>query len=610
MHSKLTITPRSRKIAFKIFVAVALCSLQIVSADSGSDKCATEKSSLYCPNCGGIEVSDCSKCEGYLFTDSQHEICYDRKLFNVGNHAVGDPDNHYPFLWNDIVGAIVWFFTAGIATACGVGGGGIYVPLGILLLRFSPKAASGLSQASIFGASLGGLIVNIRNHHPNEHVRDTKGSPLEGHPGKIVPHEKDLTKAEIEEDRKRYLEGGDGKRKFYTRPVIDYDMALFLAPMEMAGAVLGVIIQKLFPNWLFLTIAALVLAFTSYKTYVKFFATYKKEKAARAEMHRRETMAESKHSTLGADDEADATATEACDVTNEDSTAIAVDGFDSDKAEAEDDPKDLEMRRHFLEIDSRQYPKEKLAYLVLLWVGLTIIILLKGGKGVESVIGVTCEDAGYYALVAGQFIWTMGFAAFFGIKNVMKTNERLAVNYPFNDMDILWDYKKLQFYSFFTFLAGIIAGLIGVGGGMVLGPLMIAMEVNPRVSTSTTATMVLLTSSSVAVIFVMSGLVPWEYALFFFLVCLCGAYIGKTKIDAYVKRTGMASILIGILATIIALATIGCIVNLFMGLASVNWCLAGFNQFCTVSSGSGSDCAARLLEAHDLFPEAQRMFPF
>ncbi len=122
--------------------------------------------------------------------------------------------------------------------------------------------------------------------------------------------------------------------------------------------------------------------------------------------------------------------------------------------------------------------------------------------------------------------------------------------------------------------------------------------------------MVLLTSSSVAVIFVMSGLVPWEYALFFFFVCLCGAYIGKTKIDGYVKRTGMTSILIGILATIIALATIGCIVTLFMGLASVNWCVAGFNEFCTASSGSGQDCSARLLEAQELFPEAQQLFPY
>jgi len=268
---------------------------------------------------------------------------------------------------------------------------------------------------------------------------------------------------------------------------------------------------------------------------------------------------------------------------------------EEDQSADQDDPKELEKRRQFLEDDSRQYPKEKIAYLILLWAGLTVITFLKGGKGVDSVIGLTCADAGFYVLVAAQFLWTLGFAAVFGFKNVKRTQARLAVNYPFNEQDVLWDGQKLRFYSFFTFVAGIVAGLIGIGGGMVLGPLMLVMGINPRVSTATTATMILLTSSSVAVMFVMSGLVPWEYALYFFCICLMGAYIGKTKIDSYVKKTGMSSVLVGILATIIALATAGCIVILFMNLAKVDWCLDGFKPFCTVKTEEDKCPATRLL---------------
>jgi uncharacterized membrane protein YfcA len=137
---------------------------------------------------------------------------------------------------------IIWFLTAGVATAAGVGGGGIYEPLGILLLQFSPKASSGLSQASIFGASLGGLILNLPNRHPNVHIKNL---------------------------------GQDGRD--YKRPLIDYDMALFLSPMEMAGAVLGVLIQKVLPNWLYLTLAGIILGLTVYKTFSKYFQTHKKE---------------------------------------------------------------------------------------------------------------------------------------------------------------------------------------------------------------------------------------------------------------------------------------------------------------------------------------------
>ena len=516
------------------------------------------------------------------------------------------------------VGTFVWFFTAAFAVSCGVGGGGIYVPMGILLLRFPPKPASGLSQASIFGSSLGGILVNIRNKHPNQFIRDTKGTPS-SEEGKIISHEKDKGPAEIEADRQRYLAGGDGKRKFYTRPLIDYNMALFLAPMEMAGAVLGVIIQQLFPNWLFISFAAVVLGFTSYQTFKKFFVLYKKDKANVAESIRL-TMIESQRAMEAAKkvevEDAAANGNEKNGYDKPEGAEVGIDGevemtemgavsAASSLEGGQDDPKELEKRRQFLEDDARQYPKEKLAYLILLWIGLTVITFLKGGKGVESVIGITCEDAGFYVLVAAQFLWTMGFAALFGYKNVKGTQERLAVHYPYNESDVLWDAKKLYFYSFFTFVAGIVAGLIGIGGGMILGPLMLAMGIDPRVSTATTATMILLTSSSVAVMFVMSGQVPWEYALYFFCICLLGAFIGKKYIDAWVKKTGMSSLLVVLLASEIALATIGCIIILFMNLAKVDWCLAGFNSFCSVSA-SEDKCAAavasRLLQPEELFP--------
>jgi len=42
-----------------------------------------------------------------------------------------------------------------------------------------------------------------------------------------------------------------------------------------------------------------------------------------------------------------------------------------------------------------------------------------------------------------------------------------------------------------TLCAGIVAGLVGVGGGMLLGPLMLQMGVLPQVSAATTGTMIL-----------------------------------------------------------------------------------------------------------------------
>ena len=459
---------------------------------------------------------------------------------------------------------------AGIATACGVGGGGIYVPLGIILLRFSSKPSSGLSQASIFGASLGGLILNLRNKHPDEKVRDTMGK-----------RNKDFkTKTEQDEDEKMYLSGNE--QRFYTRPLIDYDMALFLAPLEMAGAVMGVIVQKLMPNWLFLSLAGVILGITSFKTYMKFKTSYEQERQNRHENEKKGELDSVSTHDIKVDifvDQLDVASNFA-----DNKVELSDRGVESNHV-PEDTSEKLARRRTLLIEDERQYPSEKIAALIILWIGLALITFLKGGKGVESLVHITCKSPWYAVLTACQFLWLLSFALIFGMKLVRRHDVKVENNYPFHENDVLWDRGKLKFYASFTFIAGIVAGLIGIGGGMVLGPLMLVMDVHPRVSSATTATMIVLTSSSVAIMFVTSGLVPWEYAVFFFCICFCGAYIGKKYIDAYVKRSGMASILIGILATIIGFATVGCFTIVILNLKNADWCFDGFKPFCVVKEG-------------------------
>ena len=234
-----------------------------------------------------------------------------------------------------------------------------------------------------------------------------------------------MTNAEAESDRERYLQGGDGQRKFFTRPLIDYDMALFLAPMEMAGAVLGVIVQRLFPNWLFLSLATIILEYT----------------LQREERRKRQEMEEStKRTSMSVTNTTDADSNESGDISNNvngDNDDVETITKENPIEQELDDPKELEQRRRFLQDDSRQYPIEKLAALLLLWVGLTIITFLKGGKGVDSIIGITCKDPAFYVLVASQFLWTFGFASFFGYRNMKRTEARKAVGYPFHEMDVL-----------------------------------------------------------------------------------------------------------------------------------------------------------------------------
>ena len=51
--------------------------------------------------------------------------------------------------------------------------------------------------------------------------------------------------------------------------------------------------------------------------------------------------------------------------------------------------------------------------------------------------------------------------------------------YPWWSEDLQWNRKMVITFPICAFIAGIGAGLLGIGGGMILGPFMLAYNVNP-----------------------------------------------------------------------------------------------------------------------------------
>ena len=84
------------------------------------------------------------------------------------------------------------FVTLGllVAAAGGIGGGGILVPLLMLVYGFAPKYAVPLSNFTIVGSSITNMVLNIPKRHPDA-----------------------------------------------DRPLVDWDLILVMEPLTMAGAV-------------------------------------------------------------------------------------------------------------------------------------------------------------------------------------------------------------------------------------------------------------------------------------------------------------------------------------------------------------------------------------
>ena len=74
----------------------------------------------------------------------------------------------------DAIGSVLAFLTVVLASAGGVGGGGLLVPLYMLVLDLGEHAIP-LSKATIFGASLANAAIRLRQRHP------TADRPLSAH---------------------------------------------------------------------------------------------------------------------------------------------------------------------------------------------------------------------------------------------------------------------------------------------------------------------------------------------------------------------------------------------------------------------------------------------
>nr|XP_027191479.1 sulfite exporter TauE/SafE family protein 3-like isoform X3 [Cicer arietinum] len=99
-----------------------------------------------------------------------------------------------------------------------------------------------------------------------------------------------------------------------------------------------------------------------------------------------------------------------------------------------------------------------------------------------------------------------------------------------------------------TSVAGIIGGLLGLGGGFILGPLFIGLGIPPQVS-SATSTFAMTFSASMSVVeYYLLKRFPISYALYFVAVATVAALIGQHLVRKLIAILGRASIIIFILA--------------------------------------------------------------
>ncbi|KAM1267318.1 hypothetical protein ACFX15_036238 [Malus domestica] len=105
-------------------------------------------------------------------------------------------------------------------------------------------------------------------------------------------------------------------------------------------------------------------------------------------------------------------------------------------------------------------------------------------------------------------------------------------------------------------LAGILGCVFGIGGGMLISPLLLQVGVAPEVTAATCSFMVFFSSSMSAFQYLLLGMEHADTALIFAIVCFVASLLGLVVLQRAIKVYGRASLIVFSVSIVMALSTV------------------------------------------------------
>ena len=376
-------------------------------------------------------------------------------------------DSILPIKGAVLLGFLSIFVAAGMSNASGLGGGLLFIPVLLLIMKFYPHEAIPISKIVIFAGALTSFIQNTKVKRPGRNCK-----------------------------------------------ALNYNLVIVNSSNLLLGTVFGVTLNKILPNTLILFLLCILLFYYSYKTFKTFLKFYKEES-----------------------------------VGNLSPMSSQINSFSSRNINYDiNQPVDPIEREIYK--DQFLLRWDKLQFVLFPFLIMAILSILRESNMVSK-----CSL--FYWFLVLLFIIIVLLFDYFAIIHIEKEyNYRKMINYPYDTKDIIWTRNTIIKLCGIGFLAGFVAGTIGIGGGVVLGPILLDLGIHPIVGTVTTNFLVLITSSSTTFQFILFKMLNFEYAFFCVIFSSLGSYCGTYLVNSYVKNTGKQSFIVFILFIVVVVSAI------------------------------------------------------
>jgi len=223
--------------------------------------------------------------------------------------------------------------------------------------------------------------------------------------------------------------------------------------------------------------------------------------------------------------------------------------------------------------DESIHPPWKVLLMFLCSGGLLTLTILKGGGDINP-LALECGMTLYWVLTLLAIPWVLLISLIARVHLIGRWKQKEECGYEYLPQDVVWDETATWKYPLLCSTAGLAAGMFGIGGGIVKGPLMLEMNVYAPVTSATSATMILFTSSGASVSYLLFQQLNLNYGLILFCLGIVWTLFGQIALNKVVKASGRNSYIILIIGLTVALSAIamgvessGALIDLFKGQA-------------------------------------------
>jgi uncharacterized membrane protein YfcA len=244
--------------------------------------------------------------------------------------------------------------------------------------------------------------------------------------------------------------------------------------------------------------------------------------------------------------------------------------------------KRLRRQRSSAIIEAEKDQQTPLRRVLLIFFAIVVLSLLRGGKaGSASVVGVESCDAAFWWLTVLTLLVMFGLAVQFGRTLSARHEEKVSVGYRFVEGDIVWAGRNLYLYPLLSAVAGLLGGLLGIGGGMIMGPLLLELGMLPNCTQATSATTVMITSGAATFQFMFLGMMLPDYSAFFAVLGLVSTFVGQKGIIYLVERYETSSLIVFSIALVMVIAVVlMTIAGVLRIIKDIEQGTVGFSDFC------------------------------